>query len=91
MHAYGPKSAPIAQGLVEDINAMHTYGRSSAPIAQGLVYDIKKTPCLLAVRIPAYLRVSINTHSPRAGGDHERKREKNGDVSKSPRACEQHT
>jgi len=40
MHAYWPKSTPIAQGLVEDINAMHAYGRSSAPIAQGLVYDI---------------------------------------------------
>ena len=40
MHAYGPMSTPIAQGLVEDINAMHAYGRSSAPIAQGLVYDI---------------------------------------------------
>ena len=40
MHAYGPKSTPIAQELVEDINAMHTYGRSSAPIAQGLVHDI---------------------------------------------------
>jgi len=40
MHAYGPKSTPIAQGLVHDINAMHAYGRSSAPIAQGLVYDI---------------------------------------------------
>ena len=40
MHAYGPKSIPIAQGLVEDINAMHAYGRSSAPIGQGLVYDI---------------------------------------------------
>jgi len=26
MHAYGPKSTPIAQGLVEDINAMHAYG-----------------------------------------------------------------
>ena len=45
MHA----SAPIAQGLVYDINAphasglresKHAYGRSSAPIAQGLVYDI---------------------------------------------------
>jgi len=53
MHAYGRSSAPIAQGLVYDINsphvfglreskpkAMHAYGRSSAPIAQGLVYDI---------------------------------------------------
>jgi len=40
MHAYGPTSTPIAQGLVEDINAMHAYGRTSAPIAQGLVYDI---------------------------------------------------
>ena len=34
------QSIPIAQGLVEEINAMHAYGRSSAPIAQGLVYDI---------------------------------------------------
>ena len=53
MHACGRSSAPIAQGLVCDINAphafglreskpneMHAYGRSSAPIAQGLVYDI---------------------------------------------------
>ena len=40
MHAYGPKSTPIAQGLVTDINAKHAYGPSSAPIAQGLVYDI---------------------------------------------------
>jgi len=23
MHAYGPKSTPIAQGLVEDVNAKH--------------------------------------------------------------------
>ena len=40
MHAYGPKSTPIAQGLVEDINAKHACGPSSASIAQGLVYDI---------------------------------------------------
>jgi len=40
MHAYGPKSTPIAQGLVEDTNAKHAYGPRSAPIAQGLVYDI---------------------------------------------------
>jgi len=40
MHAYGPKSTPIAQGLVGDINAKHAYGPRSAPIAQGLVYDI---------------------------------------------------
>jgi len=39
-HAYGPKSTPIAQGLVEDINAKHAYGPRSAPIAQRLVYDI---------------------------------------------------
>ena len=52
-NAYGRNSAPIAEGLVYDINAphdfglresnpnaMHTYGRSSAPIPQGLVYDI---------------------------------------------------
>jgi len=45
----------------------------------------------MAERIKAYLRVSINTHSSRAGGDHKRKRPKNGDVPKSPRACEQHT
>jgi len=43
MHAYGPKSTPIAQGLVEDINAKHVYGPCSAPIAQGLVYDINAT------------------------------------------------
>jgi len=40
IRAYGLKSTPIAQGLVEDINAMHVYGSSSAPIAQRLVYDI---------------------------------------------------
>jgi len=40
MHAYGPTSTPIAQGLVEDINTIHAYGRNSAPITQGLVYDI---------------------------------------------------
>jgi len=40
MHAYGPKSIPIAQGLVEDINVKHAYGPSSVPIAQGLVYEI---------------------------------------------------
>jgi len=40
MHAYGPKSTPIAQGLVEDINVKHAYGPSSVPIVQGLVYDI---------------------------------------------------
>ena len=39
IHTYGPKSTPIAQGLVEDTNAMHAYGRTSAPIAQGLAYD----------------------------------------------------
>jgi len=43
MNAYGPKSTPIAQGLVEDINAKHAYGPRSAPIAQGLVYDINAT------------------------------------------------
>jgi len=40
MHVYGPKSTPIAQGLVEDINIKHSYGPRSAPIVQGLVYDI---------------------------------------------------
>ena len=39
-------------------------------------------------RIKAYLRVCINTHSSGAGGNHKCKRPKNGDVSKSPRACE---
>jgi len=51
MHAYGPKSTPTGQGLVEDINAMHAYGRSSAPIAQGLVYDIK-APHAFGLRDP---------------------------------------
>jgi len=49
MHAYGRRSAPIAQGLVYDINAPHvfgmreskrTYGPVSTPIAQGLVVII---------------------------------------------------
>jgi len=40
MHAYGPKSTPMAQGLVEDLNAKHAYGPRSAPIAHGLVYDM---------------------------------------------------
>ena len=31
----------------------------------------------------AYLRVSINTHSSRAGGDHKRKRHKRVDPSKA--------
>jgi len=39
VYAYGPKSTPIAQGLVEDINVKHVYGPCSAPIVQGLVYD----------------------------------------------------
>jgi len=39
-HAYRPKSAPVTQGLVEDINVIHTYGRGSAPMAQGVVHDI---------------------------------------------------
>jgi len=55
MHAYGRDYAPIAQGLVCDINAphasglresKHAYGRSSAPIPQGLVYDINAHSCL---------------------------------------------
>ena len=40
MYAYMPKSIPIAQGLVEDINVKHAYEHSSVPIAQGLVYDL---------------------------------------------------
>ena len=43
MHAYGPKSTPIAQELVGDINAKHACGPRSAPIAQGLVYNINAT------------------------------------------------
>jgi len=42
VYAYGPKSTPIAQGLVEDTNAQHAYRSRSVPIAQGLVYDIKR-------------------------------------------------
>jgi len=42
MHAYGPESTPIAQGLVKDINAkahgqneiMHAYGPESTPIGR---------------------------------------------------------
>ena len=40
MYAYGPKSTPIAQGLVEDINVKYVYGSNSVPITQGVVYDI---------------------------------------------------
>jgi len=57
MHAYWPKSTPIAKGLVEDINAMHAYGRSSAPIAQGLVYDINALHAF-------WLRESKRTYGP---------------------------
>ena len=49
-HAYGPKSTPIAQGLVDDINAMHAYGWSSAPIAHELVYDINAPHAFWAER-----------------------------------------
>jgi len=34
MYYYGPKSTPIVQGMVEDINAIHVYGRNSVPIVQ---------------------------------------------------------
>jgi len=64
MHAYGPKSTPIDQDLVEDINAMHDYGRSSAPIAQGLVYDIN-APHAFGLRESQ--RVQIFAYSPRTG------------------------
>jgi len=40
MHTYGPKSIPIPQGLVEDINVKYVYGSNSVPITQGVVYDI---------------------------------------------------
>jgi len=49
MHSYGPKSTPISQGLVEDINAIHAYRRNSAFITQGLVYDIN-TPHVFGLR-----------------------------------------
>jgi len=87
MHAYGPKSTPIAQGLAEDINAKHAYGSRSVPIAQGLVYDINTTHAF-------GLRESKRSYgfvSTPISRDHKGKRHKNGDVSKSPRACEQHT
>ena len=60
MHSYGPKSTPIALGLVEDINAMHAYGRSSAPIAQGLVYDIN-APHALGLRESKRTYRSVST------------------------------
>ena len=40
MHAYGPKSTPTAQGLVDDINTMYAYWHNSSFIAQRLLYDI---------------------------------------------------
>ena len=59
-HGQKPKSTPIAQGLVEDINAMHAYGRSSAPIAQGLVYDIN-APHALGLRESKRTYRSVST------------------------------
>ena len=60
MHAYGLKSTPIAQGLVEDINAKHAYGPSSAPKAQGLVYDIN-APHALGLRESKRTYGSVST------------------------------
>ena len=76
MHAYRPKSTPIAQGLVEDINAKHAYGPSSAPTAQGLVYDInaphafgqkesKRTYGSVSTPIAQGLVVIINAKDPK--------------------------
>jgi len=91
MHTYERTSAPIAQGLMYDINAphvfglreskpnvMHTYGRNSSPIARGLVYDIN-APHVFG------LRESKRTYGPvsRAGGDHKHKRQK---IVMSPKA-----
>jgi len=68
MHAYGPKSTPIAQGLVEDRNAMHAYRRSS-PIAQGLVYDIN-APHAFGLRAskPNAMHAYVRSSSPIAQG-----------------------
>jgi len=60
MHAYGLKSTPIAQGLVDDINAKHAYGPSSAPKAQGLVYDIH-APHALGLRESKRTYGSVST------------------------------
>jgi len=69
-HTYGPRSAPIAQGLVYDINSTHTfglrdlkrtYGFVSTPIAQGLVEIInaKDTKMLMS---PKAQGLVTNTH-----------------------------
>jgi len=70
MHVYGPKSTPIAQGLVEDINASHafglreskrTYGSVSTPIPQGLVAIINAKDQTMVMSPKAQGLVS-NTH-----------------------------
>jgi len=91
MHVYGAKSTAIAQGLVEDIIVMYVYGRTSAPIAQGLVYDINT---LHAFDLRGSQRTYGSVSTPIAQGLVElinATGKKNGHVSKSPRACEQHT
>jgi len=102
--AYRRSFAPIAQGLVYDINAphafglrdskpnaMHAYGRSSAPIAQGLEYDIN-APHALGLRESKRTCGPVSTPiAPGLVAIINEKRPKNCEVSKSPRACEQHT
>jgi len=104
MHAYGPNSTPIAQGLVEDINAMHTYGRSSAPIAQGLVYDInaphafglresKRTYGSVSIPIAQGLVAIINAKDQKMvmspkAQGHVKKKNKNFGISEGEHACD---
>jgi len=73
-HVYGPGSAPIAQGLVYDINAPHafglreskrTYGSLSTPIAQGLVKIINAKDTKMVMCPKAQGLVSNTHHSKR--------------------------
>jgi len=70
--ACGPRSAPIAQGMVYDINTSHafglreskrTYGLISTPIAQGLVEIINAKDTRMVMSQKAQGLVSNTHHS----------------------------
>jgi len=83
MHAYGPKSTPVPQGLAEDINAKHAYRPSSATIAQGLVYDIN-APHAFGLRESKHTYGSVST--PIAQGLVEIINAKDTKMAMSPKA-----
>ena len=71
-HAYGPRSAPIVQGLVYNINSPHAFGLReskrtcgfvSTPIAQGLVEIINAKDTKMEMSQKAQGLVSNTHHS----------------------------